>query len=77
MKKDSFDKEADKIISDQVDNIDIREDSYKPDENKFSDWLKFCKVFPGGDYIQFIKYCQEKRKLYNSGSKLKQGEDLI
>ncbi|GAI30796.1 unnamed protein product [marine sediment metagenome] len=62
MGSSSFDKEVDKIVTSQVNNIDIREDSYKPDENKFSDYLKFCKLYPRGDYIQFRRYCQEKNK---------------
>lgn len=57
-----FDKEVDKIITNQVNGIDIREDSYIPDENKFSDYLKFCKLYPKGDYPQFKKFCQEKNK---------------
>ena len=61
--KDSFDKEVDKIITKQVNNIDIREDSYIPDVNKFSDYLKFKEVYPKGDYYQFQKYCQISKKL--------------
>ena len=57
-----FNKVADRIITKQVDNIDIREDGYIPDENKFSDYLKFCREHPKGDYIQFRKYCQKKNK---------------
>ncbi|MBA7613413.1 hypothetical protein ES703_20662 [subsurface metagenome] len=56
-----FKKEVDKIISDRVDNIDIREDGYIPDGNKFSDYLKFCKLYPKGDYLQFKKFCQERK----------------
>ena len=54
-----FNKEVDKIIN-QVNNIDVREDSYKPDETKFTDYLKFKEIYPKGDYIQFKKFCQEK-----------------
>ena len=57
-----FDKKTGKIITNQVDSIDTREDGYIPNENKFSDYLKFCKLYPKGDYIQFRKYCQEKKK---------------
>ncbi|MBA7590170.1 hypothetical protein ES708_32278 [subsurface metagenome] len=46
-----------------IDKIDIREDSYKPDENKFSDWLKFCELYPNKDYMQFKAYCKEKRQI--------------
>ncbi|MBA7556741.1 hypothetical protein ES705_49458 [subsurface metagenome] len=62
MESNEFDKGANKIISDLVDGIDIREDSYKPDENKFSDYLKFCRGHPKGDYSQFKKFCQERKK---------------
>lgn len=62
MESSSFDKKFDKIITDQVNNIDTREDSYIPDVNKFSDYLKFCELYPEGDYLQFRKYCQEKDK---------------
>jgi hypothetical protein len=61
--KTNFDKATNKIISNQVNNIDIREDSYKPDENKFSDWLKFCELYPNKDYMQFKAYCKEKRQI--------------
>jgi hypothetical protein len=57
-----FNKETDKIITNQVDSIDTREDGYIPDKNKFSEYLKFCEKYPKGDYIQFRKYCQEKGK---------------
>ena len=56
-----FRKEVDKIISDRVDNIDIREDGYIPDVNKFSDFLKFCELHHKGDYLQFKKFCQERK----------------
>jgi len=62
MKSSSFDKEVDKIITGQVNNIDVREENYQPDVNKFSDYLKFCELYPKGDYLQFRKYCQEKDK---------------
>jgi len=57
-----FNKVADKIITGQVNSIDIREGSYIPDETKFSDYLKFKEVYPKGDYLQFRKYCQKKNK---------------
>jgi len=57
-----FKKEVDKIISDRVNNIDIREDGYIPDETKFTDFLKFKEIYPKGDYSQFKKFCQEKNK---------------
>ena len=62
MKSHNFEKEADKIITDLVNDIDIREDSYTPDEHKFTDWLKFCKLHPKGNYSQFRKFCREKNK---------------
>jgi len=62
LKKNNFDKAVDKIITNQVNNIDIREDSYKPDVNKFSDYLKFKVLYPKGDYIQFREFCREKNK---------------
>lgn len=52
MKGDNFNKEVDKIITNQ----------YIPDENKFSDYLKFKEEYPKGDYSKFRKYCQEKDK---------------
>ena len=63
VKKGGFNKEVDKIISDQIDGIDIREGSYKPDVNKFSDWLEFSRLYPDKDYMQFKKYCQKKKKV--------------
>jgi len=60
--ENSFDKEVDKFITNQVDDINIREDVYIPDENNFSDYLKFCKLYPKDNYTQFRKYCQEKGK---------------
>ena len=60
MKKDSFDKEVEGIISNLVGGVDIREPAYIPDINKFTDWLKFCELHPGGSYSQFKKYCQEE-----------------
>ncbi|MBA7603822.1 hypothetical protein ES703_10940 [subsurface metagenome] len=62
MKEDNFNKETDKIISDLINGIDIREDSYKPDENKFSDYLEFTKKYPKKGYLEFKKFCQEKNK---------------
>jgi len=62
VESNEFDKGANKIISDLVDGIDIREDSYKPDVNKFTDFLKFCKLYPKGNYSQFKKFCQEKEE---------------
>ena len=62
VKEDRFNKEADKIITNQVNGIDIREDSYVPDINKFSDYLEFCKLYPKGDYLQFREFCREKNK---------------
>lgn len=60
MEKDSFNREVDKIISNLVNGIDIREPAYIPDINKFTDWLKFCELYPGGSYSRFRKFCQEK-----------------
>ena len=62
MGKSSFEKESNKIISNLVNDIDIREPAYVPDVNKFTDWLKFCELYPGGNYSQFRKYCQKKNK---------------
>ncbi|GAI78285.1 unnamed protein product, partial [marine sediment metagenome] len=53
MGSSSFDEGLDKIITNQVNNIDIREDSYQPDINKFTDYLIFCRLYPKGDYLQF------------------------
>jgi len=63
VKRNSFNKEADKIITNQINGIDIREDNYKPDENKFSDFLKFKELYPEGDYLQFREFCQDKKKV--------------
>ena len=52
-----------KVTSGTINKIGIREDSYKPDENKFSDWLKFCELYPNKDYMQFKAYCKEKRQI--------------
>ena len=62
MKKDNFNKVTDKIITNQVNGIDIREDSYKPDETKFTDYLEFTKKYPKKGYLEFKEYCQEKNK---------------
>jgi len=62
MKKDNFNKGVNKIISNLINNIDIRENSYIPDENKFSDFVKFKEECPDGDYLQFRKFCQEVKR---------------
>jgi len=63
LKKNSFNEEVDKIITSQVNNIDIREDSYKPDENKFTDYLEFTEKYPDKSYLEFREFCQEKNKI--------------
>ncbi|GAJ02995.1 unnamed protein product, partial [marine sediment metagenome] len=41
--------------------------NYEPDENKFTDWLEFSRLYPNKDYMQFKAYCKEKRKTHVKG----------
>lgn len=57
-----YDKEVDKITNNQVNNIGVREDSYKPDGTKFTDYLEFTKKYPEKGYLEFRKFCRGKNK---------------
>ena len=46
-----------KITSGTINNIGTK---YILDENKFSDWLKFCELYPDKDFLQFREYCRAK-----------------
>jgi len=61
--KSTLRKEADNIITDFINNIDIKKDIHVPDENRHSDFLKFKKLYPNKDYSEFKKLIEEKKKL--------------
>ena len=61
--KSNLKKEGDKIITDFINNIDIKKDIHVPDENRHSDFLKFKKLYPNKDYSEFKKLIEEKKKL--------------
>ena len=56
-------KEADNIITDFINNIDIKKDVHVPDENRLRDFLKFKELYPNKDYTEFKKFIKEKKKL--------------
>ncbi|GAI91065.1 unnamed protein product [marine sediment metagenome] len=51
---------VDYFIVNGIDNI--KEDSYKPDEDKFNDFLEFTKKYPKKGYLEFREFCWEKNK---------------
>ena len=61
--KSTLRKEADNIITDFINNIDIKKDIHVLDENRHSDFLKFKKLYPNKDYSEFKKLIEEKKKL--------------
>lgn len=61
--KSTLKKEADKIITDFINNIDIKKDIHVPDKNRHSDSLKFKEIYPNKDYTEFKKFIKEKKKL--------------
>ena len=61
--KSTLKKEANNIITDFINNIDIKKDIHVPDENRYSDFLKFKELYPNKDYTEFKKFIKEKKKL--------------
>ena len=61
--KSTLKKEADNIITDFINNIDIKKDIHVPDENRHSDFLKFKELYPNKDYTEFKNFIKEKKKL--------------
>jgi len=61
--KSTLKKEADNIITDFINNTDIKKDVHVPDENRHSDFLKFKELYPNKDYTEFNNFIKEKKKL--------------
>jgi len=61
--KSTLKKEADNIITDFINNIDIKKNVHVPDENRHSDFLKFKELYPNKDYTEFKKFIKGKKKL--------------